>query len=66
MCCYRLLVIIISDMYSVNTLRDKMSKSRLLLLYSTNYIFTKLSITVLPKFIHSCVYVKLTWCLREK
>jgi hypothetical protein len=63
MCYYRLwVVIIISDMSSI----DKMSKSRFLLLYSTNYILTEHIRPVLPNFFQSCVWVKFTLPLHEK
>jgi len=63
---YRLWVIIMSDMYSIGTLRGKMSKSRFLLLYSTNYILTGHISPVLRKFFQSCVWVKFTLALHEK
>jgi len=66
MCYYRLWVIIISDVYSIDTLRDKMSKSRFLLIYSINYILTEHISPVFPKFFQSSVWVKFTLPLHEK
>jgi len=53
-------------MYSIDTLHDKMSKSRFLLLHSTNYIITEhINQSSASKiFSNLCVgqiYVALTW-----